>query len=355
MKILFYLFLILISTANVLPVENLGILDGTLKPSTIDIQKDRLFVMDTEQVRIYSMKDLSLIKSFGKKGEGPGEYKVHPDIPLSLKGFNDFLIVESIDKLSYFSLDGEYLKEKKKSPLLGKVSQIGTNYIGRRIIHPQDGSLSTTAIKIFDQNFNEIRELYKQKFLRQGAYPNFRWVMGKETLFYQVADNKIFLEKSDKGFIIDVYDFKGNKLYEIKKDYRKIPITTNDKKNMIKDMEMDPDTQVILKRYGFTWNEFSRNFKYDFPSHRPPIKSMEIDNNKIYISTFRTENNKVETIVMDLKGNVLKTAFIEPSAKEWIMALLLGVKLETIHNDKIYYIQENEDLEEWELFVKEIK
>ncbi|MCK5058855.1 MAG: hypothetical protein KAT34_19565, partial [Candidatus Aminicenantes bacterium] len=97
------------------------------------------------------------------------------------------------------------------------------------------------------------------------------------------------------------------------------------------------------------------NFKYDFPSHRPPIKSMEIDNNKIYISTFRTENNKVETIVMDLKGNVLKTVFIEPSAKEWIMALLLGIKLETIHNDKIYYIKENEDVEEWELFVQEIK
>lgn len=355
MKILFYLFLILISTVNAFPVENLGVLDGVLKPSTIDIQKDRLFVMDTEQVRIYSMKDLSLIKSFGKTGEGPGEYKIHPDIPLSLRAFNDFLIVESIDKLSYFSLDGKYLKEKRKSPLLGKISQIGKNYIGRRIVHPQDGSFSTSAIKIFDHNFKEIGELYKQKFIRQGAYPNFRWVMGKETLFYQVTNNKIFLEKSDKGFIIDVYDFKGNKLYEIKKDYRKIPITSKDKKNMIKDMEMDPDTQVILKKYGFKWNDFSKNFKYEFPSHRPPIKSMEIDNNKIYISTFRTENNKVETIVMDLKGNVLKTAFIEPSAKEWIMALLLGIKLETIHNDKIYYIKENEDEEEWELFVQEIK
>jgi hypothetical protein len=213
MKILFYLFLILISTANALPVENLGVLDGVLKPSTIDIQKDRLFVMDTEQVRVYSMKDLSLIKSFGKKGEGPGEYKIHPDIPLSLKAFNDFLIVESIDKLSYFSLDGKYLKEKRKSPLLGKISQIGKNYIGRRIIHPQDGSHSTSAIKIYDHNFNEIRELYKQKFLRQGAYPNFRWILGKECLLYQVADNKIFVEKSDKDFLIDVYDFKGNLSY----------------------------------------------------------------------------------------------------------------------------------------------
>jgi len=144
-------------------------------------------------------------------------------------------------------------------------------------------------------------------------------------------------------------------LYEIKKEYKKIPITSGDRKDMIKDMELEPETQAILKQYGFKWNEFSRNFKYEFPSHHPPIKSMEIDNNKIYVSTFRTEGKKFETIVMDLKGNVLKTVFIKPPAKEWLMALLLGIKLETIHNDKIYYIQENEDEEEWELFVKEIK
>jgi len=354
MRILFSLLFVLISTANALPVENLGVLEGILKPSVIDIQKDRLFVMDTEQVRIYSMKDLSLIISIGKRGEGPGEYKIHPDIPLSLKAFDDFLVVESIDKLSYFSSDGRYLKEKRKPPMLLRVSQIGTNYIGRRLIQPQDGSLSSSAIKICDHDFKEIGELYKQKYLRQGNYPNFRWGLAKEILFYQVADNKIFVEKSDQGFLIDVYDFKGNKLYEIKKDYEKIPITSSDKKNMIKDMEMDPETQVLLKKYGFTWNDFSKNFKYEFPSHRPPIKSMAIDNNKIYVSTFRTENNNVETIVMDLKGNVLKTAFIKPSVKESIMALLLGIKLETIHNDKIYYIQENED-EEWELFVQEIK
>jgi len=124
---------------------------------------------------------------------------------------------------------------------------------------------------------------------------------------------------------------------------------------MIKDFEMEPQLQDLLKRYGFTWNEFNRNFKYDFPNHYPPIKTMEIDNNKIYISTSRTEDNKIETIVMDLKGNVLKTMLIEPTAKEWILTLLLGIKLETIHNDKIYYIQENEDEEAWELFVKEIK
>lgn len=333
---------------------SLGTLEGVLKPSIIDIHGDRLFVMDIEQVHVYSMKDMSLIKSFGKKGEGPGEYKIIPDFPLSLKAFDDFLIVESVDKMSYFSLDGNYLKEKRKLPLLLKITQIGKNYIGRRIIQPQDGSLSTTALKIYDSEFKELKELYKQPFFRQGAFPNFRFDLGKDFLLYQIADNKIFVEKSDKDFLIDVYDFKGNKLYEIKKKYKKIPISSRDKSILIKEFEMDPQTQKLLKQYGFKWNEFSKNFKFDFPDHYPSIKTMDIVNNKIYIKTFKKKDNKIETIIMDLKGKVLRTTFIKPTVKEWIMAMILGIRLETIHNDNIYYIQENED-EEWELFVQKIK
>ncbi|MCK4888995.1 MAG: hypothetical protein KAS97_03630, partial [Candidatus Aminicenantes bacterium] len=232
--------------------------------------------------------------------------------------------------------------------------QIGKNYIGRRIIQPQDGSLSTTALKIYDSEFKELKELYKQPFFRQGAFPNFRFDLGKDFLLYQIADNKIFVEKSDKDFLIDVYDFKGNKLYEIKKKYKKIPISSRDKSILIKEFEMDPQTQKLLKQYGFKWNEFSKNFKFDFPDHYPSIKTMDIVNNKIYIKTFKKKDNKIETIIMDLKGKVLRTTFIKPTVKEWIMAMILGIRLETIHNDNIYYIQENED-EEWELFVQKIK
>ncbi len=354
MRTILITLILIISSALIFPSESLGVLEGVLKPSIIDIEKDRLFVMDIEKVHVYDMKDFKLINSFGQKGEGPAEYKIVPDFPLSLKAFKDFVIVESIDKLSYFSLEGEYIKEKKIMPLLLKVSEIGKNYIGRRLIQPQDGSLSNVSIKIYDSEFKEIKELYKQKFLRQGAFPNLRFDMSKDFLLYQIADNKIFVEKSDKDFLIDVYDFNGNKLYEIKKEYKKIPISSSEQAVLLKEFEMDPQLQEHLKLFGIKWNEFSKNFKFDFPDHYPPIKSFDIVNNKIYIKTFRTKDKKVEIIVMDLQGNVLRTALIEPTTKEWVMALMLGIKLETIHNDKIYYIQENED-EEWELFFREIK
>ncbi len=353
MRTIFILFLLFVFFGALKPAENLGVLKNILKPSIIDIHQDRLFVMDVELIKVYSLKDLNLIHTFGKKGEGPGEYKIVVNMPLRLQAHKNFLLVESIDKLSYFTLNGKYLREKRKFSFLGMITPIGKNYIGRRIIQPQDGSLSTASVNIYDQELKKIKELYRQEFIQQGAFPNLRLNLGKDFLHYRVADNKIFLEKSNKGFIIDVFDFRGKKLYEIKKKYEKIPITSQDKKLTIKDLEMDPHIQKQLKQFGFKWNEFSKNFKYNFPHYYPPIKTMDIDKGKIYITTFRTKENKVETIIMDFKGKVLKTTFIQPTAKEWVMAVLMGVRLETTHNGKIYYIQENE-YEEWELFVQEI-
>lgn len=354
MRSLLTIFLVFVLCGVLHPAKKLGVLDGVMKPSIIDIHQNRLFVMDVEQIKVFSLKDLSEINSFGKKGEGPGEYKIIVNLPLRLHAYKDFLLVESVDKLLYFTLDGKYLSEKKKLPLLGMITPIGKNFVGRRIIQTQDGSVSTTSVNIYDHELKKVKELYRQDFIQQGAFPNLRLNLGKDFLLFQIADNKIFVERSNEGFVIDVFDFQGKKLYEINKKYKEIPITSKDKGRIIKDLEMDPQIQKQLKQFGFKWNEFSRNFKYDFPKNYPPINTMDIDDGKIYITTFRTKNKKVETIIMDLKGDVLRKTYIQPTAKQWVMAVMMGIRLETIHNGRIYYIQENED-EELELFVQDIK
>lgn len=340
--------------ACLLPAKELGILEGIMKPSIIDIHKNRLFVMDAEKIRVYSIEDLKQLNSFGKTGEGPGEYKIIIQIPLRLQAHEDFLFVESYDKLLYFTLDGKYLREKRKLPLLGLVTPVGNKFVARRIFQPPDGSLSTTSVKIYNHNLEEIKELYSQAFLQQGAGLNLRIDLGQDFLLYCVHDNKIFIEESKKGFVIEVFDFNGKKLYEITHPFEKIPITSSLQKKLIKDVEMDPHIQRQLKLFGSTWKELSKNFKFLFPDHFPPIRTMDIDNNRIYVKTFKKIGNKEEYIIMDLKGKVLKKTVVPQTVKPWIMSLMMGIRLETIHNGKIYYIQENEE-EEWELFVQEIK
>jgi hypothetical protein len=341
---------ILVSTSS---AKRVGVLDGLLKPSIIDIHKDLLYIMDTEKVRVYSLMDLKLINSFGKKGEGPGEYKIIVQIPLRLQAHQDLLLVESYDKLLYFTLDGKYLREMRKPFILGMFTQIGTNLIARRVLQPQDGTPSISSVKIYNQNLEEVKELYRQPFIQQGVGLNLKIDLSQDFLLYSVYDNKIFVDESRKGFVIEVFDFTGKKLYEINNPYDKIPITNTVKARLIKDVEMDPHIQRQMKLFGATWKELSKNFQFIFPDHYPPIRTMNIDNHRIYVKTFKKKADKEEYIIMDLKGKVLKKAFVPQTAKPWIMSMLMGIRLETIYNGKVYYVQENED-EEWELLVQAI-
>jgi hypothetical protein len=53
---------------------------------------------------------------------------------------------------------------------------------------------------------------------------------------------------------------------------------------------------------------------------------------------------------LDLKGNILKTTYIPKFLEPEIFPQIAGAKLYSIFNGILYYIAENEDEEEWELF-----
>ena len=143
-----------------------NILAGTLKPTMIEVYNDSLFVVDMNLIRVYDLKNLELINTFGEKGEGPGQYQIDLQMPLKIKAFPEYVIVESINKILYFSHQGEFLKESKKPMMLNFIQPAGENYIGRRFVQPHDGSELTSNIQIYNGKFDLIKDLYKHKFIR---------------------------------------------------------------------------------------------------------------------------------------------------------------------------------------------
>lgn len=92
---LLILFLVLstVISARVVPLPEV------IRPHYISVDSDQLYICEHEKVSIYSLKDFNRIKKFGKKGEGPQEFKsaVHVNCQ------EDYLVIESSDKLSFFS------------------------------------------------------------------------------------------------------------------------------------------------------------------------------------------------------------------------------------------------------------
>jgi hypothetical protein len=331
----------------------LGPMPEVMKPDNITISENELYIVEGSEISIYSLKDLKLIQKFGKKGEGPGEFISLPNFYNKIIVFPDYLLVEGANKMIYFSKQGELIKEKKKSLVAVLAIPLGENYVLNRFKQGEDKLLYST-VTLCNPELEEIKELYRQKHVQQGVPPTAKLDIVMDFVYFSVCENKIFIERSPEGFIVDVYDQQGKKLYRIEKEYEKIEVTEDHKQEIIELFKNDPNIKQASQQFG-GWNELKKMITLNFPKYYPPIQEMVLTGNKIYLQTYKLKDNQSEYVVMDLKGNIIKRVYLPRFENTPLMAKLLGAKRHTIYNDKLYYLLENEDEEEWELYMEDLK
>lgn len=332
-----------------------GTLIEVMKPDNITVLGDELYVVEGATIYIYSLKNLKLTRKFGRKGEGPGELMAVPGLPNKITVSDDYIMAETRPKIAYFSKQGKFIKEKKRmNPFTFGFIPLGENFIGTKLMPIESGKFSS-CICIFDPELKEIKELYRQKWIQQGAPPGKTDLdMIMDFVNYKVYDNKIFIEESAKGFLIEVFDNKGNKLYQVKKDYEAVKVTDKVKEETINRFKEDPVVKVQLAQFG-GWNELKKQISMSFPETFPAIRDMGISNDKIYVQTFKKVNGKEEYVVMDLKGKVIKKTYAPAFEGTPMMARILGAKAHTIANGKLYYLKEDIEEEEWDLYIEDIE
>jgi hypothetical protein len=334
-----------------------GSLPKILNPSNIAVYENELYVVEGAEISIYSLKDLNLIRKFGREGEGPGELKIIPVFYNSVSVFHDYILVVGFDKVVFFSKEGKLIKEKKKSYEITKAVPIGENFVVNRNRTSADSKILYNCISLYNSEMEEIKEIYRQKHIQQGQPPDTkaRLDMVMDLLYFKVYQDKIFIEESPNGFLIEVFDLHGNKLYQIKKEYEKIKVTDADKDEILERFKEDPLIKISSKQAG-GWDGFKQIYIFNYADTFPAIQDLELSNEKLYVQTFKVDKakNKLEYVIMDLKGKVIKKVSLPRFENTPIMSKVLGSKLHTIYNDKLYYVLENEK-EEWELYMEEIK
>jgi hypothetical protein len=343
------LFLLLIFNFSIFP-EKIGSLPEVMKPESITVHQDEIYVVEGATIYIYSLKDLKLVRSFGKKGQGPGELTAGPNYSNKVTILSENILVESLNKLVYFTKDGKFQKEiKKQSPMILQSLPVGKNFVVNKFLPGTDGKTMYSIIWLCDENMNDIKELYRMKAVQQGQPPSATIDMLFDTPLFRIFKNKIFIEKSSEGFIIDVFDSEGEKLYQIKKKYLKRKIPQNFKEKVFTDLKKDS----LIKMLG-GWDNFSKMFKTTFPETFPAIQGMEVSGDRIYVQTYNTTEAGEEFIIMDLTGQVIKKVMIPKFSRKTLIGTILGTRLHTISNSKVYYLKEDEVNEEWNFYVETI-
>lgn len=338
-KILIILLILIISLMSMdgKGILQVKILEDIQIPDTIAVGDDYIYITQKCTVFIYSQKDLSLVRRFGKQGEGPEEFKV---ISYSGTGLNidlqpGRLLISSIGKLSLFSPGGRFLKSfRTRANVFGnEFHGLGEGFIGNGSVYLKDKNYQT--VNIYDSDMQLVKEVCRW----ENPYrPGRGTAMYTTPYIFTTAGGKIYASKG-RDFDINIFDSTGRFEKTIHHDIPKHIISSSHKEEIIRYFKTSPSTKDI----------FQYMLPISFPKEFPVIYNFFIRDSSIYVFTYLRKNGARECFRLDMDGKIGSTFFIPVQN----MTVLNTFPFD-IRNGKLYQLVENEGDENWELQISEI-
>jgi hypothetical protein len=308
-----------------------------MRPSHIAVDKKQVYISDGTTVHIYSLADFKRTHTFGKKGEGPQEFRVPGSFgvePMPQKN-RDLLLINSLGKVSYFDKKGTFIKELKTGTVYA-FYPIGEHFIAGNDIVENNDTFHT--LNLYDASFKKVREIIR--WLHPIQESRMEILLVPLYTRAHCYDNKIFAAPGS-GFVIDVFDLAGKKLYSIEHSYKKLAVTEEYKKTTLDFFKTDPRWRKnfnIIKTMG------------RFPDNFHAIRYFLVADEKVYVQTYGEKEGNSEFVIFDIKGKFLKKVYV-PFVDD------MGINIvprHTIANGNLYQLVENDDSEEWELHIHKL-
>ena len=260
-----------------------------------------------------------LLGSFGRRGQGPGELQ-WPFLS-GIVSTGRIALTDNMHKFIVYDLNGKVLQETR---LLRQPAQhIDPLGNGKYLIYGPRLDLKASpayvdALTLCDSEFAELKILDRFEYNMDNSQqvPYFMW---------RVSGDRIFIVNQTRGYEIWVYDFDGNLLRKIRKEYRPIRVTDE-----IKEAILGPD----YRRSGIPQDKY-------FLDPLPPLNQFFADDKgRIFIMTYEPGQNAGEYIwdIFNPDG-----VFVGRKALNILWAgLYRGPRYTFVKNGNLYCHQEKE-------------
>jgi hypothetical protein len=332
-SLIFILFLFLFSAVHAGQIVKIP---EAFNPTQIHVTKDRMYIVDGVTILIYALKDFQLIKKIGREGEGPQEFK---DAIYWIYFRDNRMIVNSQAKVSYFSPEGEFIKEIKAfaGTRAGDFCPIGNQFVAVQFLTEKQTFLK--AVNIYDSNLKKIKEINRVK---EDFQPGKYMKAYSEPKTFTVHDDKIYVS-FDNDFKITVFNSQGEKVFTIEKEYQRLKVTEEHRQAAHLYYKTDPYYKKYYERIKPL---------LEFPTHLPAVKTFTFSEDRLYVHTYNKKDKKTEFYVFTPTGEFLESVFLPIIGEEEFT-----YQLHTIYefkNGRLYQLVENEETEEWEVHINNL-
>ncbi|MCK4944460.1 MAG: hypothetical protein KAS65_12830, partial [Candidatus Aminicenantes bacterium] len=239
-------------------------------------------------------------------------------------------------KVSFFKKgDGSYIREIRSHSRAREFKPLGKGYTGQGMVVEE--GIQYRSVNIYDSRLNKVKGVFKVRH-------HFQMGEGLRVLpaamTFVTHNNKLFIAW-EEDFIIRVFDQNGNQLYNIQKEYERVKVTDLFKKKITEFFKTD-------KRYKGIFEML--NPKLLFPPDLPAIANMVIEKGKIYVITYRIDeddNGATQCLVFDVRGTFLKEMVIPLKRRDELQPYPYAIS-----GGKLYQLIE--DGEHWRLKVTQL-
>lgn len=274
-----------------------------------------IYTLDPKEVkiRVFDSKG-KLLRTFGRRGQGPGEFSGPGGIKVMPDGVLVVYDVLSL-RFTYLTLNGKFLKTVSVNKLPLGSARIDSRGFVYQYKRGRGYKMVEELIK-YDPDLNPIQKFHSFEKSRK---PRVRYPF-PERYYFDVSkdDNLIWILSST--YDIHVVDPNGKTVKRIVKDYDPVKITNSDKEGFIK-KESSQDFPV--------------QFNYEFPEYYPVVSGIYIDDHdRIYTKTSERDGKGwIYYDVFDPMGRYI-SRFSFPENEQ----------IAVIKNNKLYcIIRENEE------------
>ncbi len=311
-------------------------LPDILNPDSIYVNNKNIFITEGESIYVYSKDNFTLIKKFGKKGEGPGEISTsrRGGMSYTLSTVNDNIFIHNRGKVLFFEKDGTLKSEKKlSSTFIRGLLPVGNNFVARVFKFGSDRSQRTTFVTLFDKDFKKIKDIFQDS--REMERRSFLKIYSAGNQFKLKTNSKNIFINDSKEFILKRFDSTGKTLSPIKADYSLLKVTTAIKEKI-------RNYYKNSSRFSSFWERIKNSFEVS--DLYPAIKEFFVDNEKIYVQTFKRDGDKYEFYIFTISGKLLNKKLLNLEKKDMMEEYPFFIS-----NGKVFQLIEDEDEEEWSL------
>jgi hypothetical protein len=241
---------------------------------------------------------------------------------------DDELVAYSDMKLLFFRSDGSL--DTEVTPGVRYISRAAVlengNYLmGITKYSKEESEKTSHIVMLYDSQFNEIKELDRIETFPLVA----QRIKGiPHNIVAEVSSSKNFTGSQQRDYEIYVYDFNGNLIKKIRKDYIKVPTSEEYKERFLGMFEGNPALFEEAKK------------KIYFPSFMPPFHNFLVDEKgRLFVMTYEKGIDDREYMFDIFYPEGVFIGRKSLKGFSILEKLPLNIK---IKNDRLYYIVEKE-------------